>query len=54
MKSSNVTHMQSVDKDEIFFLSEHAVETDTNKTQNFKETNEKIHTCFTKVQIHFL
>lgn len=41
MKSSTVTHMQSVDKDEIFFVSEQAVETATNKIQNFKEANEK-------------
>jgi len=37
MKSSNVIHMQSVDKDEIFFVSEHAVETVTNKIQNLKK-----------------
>jgi hypothetical protein len=41
MKSSNVTHVQSGDKDEIFFVSEHTVETVTNKIYNFKEANEK-------------
>jgi len=41
MKSTNVTHMQSVDKNEIFFVSEHAVQTVTNKIQHFKEANKK-------------
>jgi uroporphyrinogen-III synthase len=36
MKSANITHM---DKDEIFFVSEHAVETVTNTIKNFKEAN---------------
>ena len=43
MKSLNVTHMQSVDKNEIFFVSEHAVQTVTSKIQNFKEANKNKH-----------
>jgi len=40
--------MQSADKNEIFFVSEHAVETVTNKIQNFKEANKKIYNFFHK------
>jgi hypothetical protein len=41
MKSSNVTYIQSVGKDDKLYMSEHAVETVTNKI-HFKETNDKI------------
>jgi hypothetical protein len=41
MRSSNVTHIQSVDEGEIFFVSVHAVGTVTNKIQNFKEAKGK-------------
>jgi len=50
MKSSKV----KVDKDETLFVSEHAVQTVTNKIKKFKKANENIHTCFSKVQIQFL